>query len=175
MKHFKNTLIAAGILVVAGLSPDTLMAGQTSHQNADGGVTSAAGRALQGADGGGFSNGRRISTDGAGNASAVSGATGTTAKGGKFKRNGQFTRSTDGAVSRQGSAEASGQQGSFTTSGTTGKNADGSVSIDHSSETTNAKTGVTANSSTTYSSAQGVSHNAVCTDSSGASVACPSR
>lgn len=175
MTYFKSALIING-LVALTLSTQAMAFGERlHHQNAAGGVTGVAGHAFKGANGGTFANGHRVVTDGAGDVSGVSGAAGTTANGGQFKRAGQFNRSADGSLSRQGSVEASGQQGSVSSSGSVTKNADGSTAANRNTQTTNAATGVTKDSTTSYSTEQGLSHSATCVDATGASVACPSR
>ena len=175
MTNFKYTLIATSLLALI-LSNSAFAVGgggRLRHLNSAGGVTGVAGHAFKTPNGGAFANGHRVVTDGAGNVSGVSGGAGTTANGGEYKRAGQFSRSADGSINRQGGVEASGQQGSVNSAGNITKTADGTVNGTRNTSTTNAQTGITKDSSTTYTTADGITHTATCTDATGASVACP--
>lgn len=175
MTHFKSTVIVTSLLAIF-LSTEAFAEGARVHrQNAAGGATNAVAHKFQGEKGGTFVNGRRVVTDGAGNATGVSGGAATTANGGQYKRKAQFNRAADGSASRQGSVEASGQNGSLTSAGSATKNSDGTVNASRESEITNAKTDITKNNSATYNTEQGLTRSSSCTDATGASVACPSR
>ena len=175
MTYFKNTLIVASLLAATLATDAFAVGGRARYQNAAGGVTSSAGHAYRGANGGGFARGRRIQTDGAGNVSGVSGAAGITANGGYYHRKGSFSRSADGSATRQGNMAASGQRGSVDSSGSATRNPDGSVNGNRSTQVTNAQTGVTKDINSNYTSGQGVTRTATCVDAMGVSVACPTR
>jgi hypothetical protein len=171
-----NLSIIAGLIMAASLSTNAFAFGERwQHKNAEGGHTAGAVHAYQGENGGEFAKGHRIKSDGQGNVTRSSGAAGSTANGGQYKRTSQSTHSADGSATHQGSISASGSKGSVSSSGSATKNADGSVNQSRTTEITNAQTGVTRDSSTSYTSGQGVSHTATCTDASGASVPCPTH
>jgi len=157
------------------LSDAALAGGVRFHrQNAQGGVTVGAFHNNYSANGGHRIGGHAVKTDGQGNAVGGSGAC-ISGAGGSGCRQGSFTKSADGNASRQGSASYQGTDGgSVSTQGSVSRSTDGAVSGARNT-TASGPNGGTYTGETTYSSGQGFSHSATCTDGSGAAVACPSR
>jgi hypothetical protein len=120
---------------------------------------------------------RNLVADGQGNAAGTAGNGFTTASGAQGLRSAKFNRTSDGAVSASGQANATGANGGTAErSGSFTRNADGSASGERSTTATNANTGTTFNGSTSYTKGSGFSRSGGCTDAAGNSVSCgPAR
>ena len=118
-----------------------------------------------------WARGRKTTTtDGSttiGSGGAFKGANGSTGA-----RASLATVNSDGSASRAGSAGVTGARGSAGSQGSATRNADGTYSGTRTSKATNAATGNSYNGTTTYDQ-NGVNRTATCTDSSGATIACP--
>lgn len=179
--NLSKTTLLLSLLAVAGasslVSDDADAAGRVRGRavahTADGGrvaATGAAGANAQGA----YVRGRKISSDGAGNAAGNSGAYVEGANGGQASRQGSFYRNADGSAGHQGSASSTGPNGgSASTSGSIARDADGNVNGSRSTSATSAS-GNSYNGSTTVSNGS-VSHTGTCTNASGETIACPTR
>ena len=136
--------IPVGVIMVLALAASQAEAARLRYArpNAQGGVTAGTVSGYSGARGS-MVRGRSVTTNGAGGATAVSGMAVHGAQGSSVQSSGSATRNADGTVSRSRTTNA-----------------------------TNAVTGKTVNSSTSYSNSTGLTHSATCYDASGAVTAC---
>ena len=144
-------------------------AGRYARSNAAGGVSAGEGRAVRGANGGGFRQ-RAMATDGSGNAIGASrGAVRT--QSGAAARTGVTTHSAEGTTQHESVAGGSGERGRFGSSGSSTYNRDTGLDASRSTSATSSS-GATYSGDTSYTKDAGVSHSSSCKDASGADVAC---
>lgn len=168
------SLAAAAALMLATALPAEAGRLATAHRNAEGGVTAARGAARAG-DAGEMARGRRIVTDGQGNAAVTSGAAVDGAQGGRFRRAGRTTRAADGSVRHDSGMTASNAKGSVESAGHLDRDADGQVTQNRTTTATSAATGNSVQRDTSYSKDTGVHRTTTCFDAGGAAITCPSK
>jgi hypothetical protein len=125
-----------------------------------------------GPNGGAVVRGRGAVQNEDGSVTAGSAGAVRTPSGGRAARASTTTANPDGSATRRGGFAAEGANGSVASSGSATRNADGTASGSRSTSATNAAGG-TYQGTTTYDSATGITRTTVCTDPSGATVACP--
>ncbi|WP_061290263.1 hypothetical protein [Azotobacter vinelandii] len=125
---------------------------------------------------GSLQRGRALVADGQGNASAVRGVSLRGSDGGSLERHASRSRSDDGGRRGERSLSATGSQGSSLQSdGGLSYSAESGLSRNRSTTVTDATTGNSRQSGTSYSRDGGLSRSVACQDASGAGIACPSR
>jgi len=92
--------------------------------------------------------------------------------GGIGARAGTTTVNADGSASHRSGLQASGSRGSIQSSGSATRDASGNVTQSRSTSATNAVTGNSVQSSSSYNSATGLTRSATCYNASGAVIAC---
>lgn len=143
-----------------------------AHGNAEGGVTQGAVVGHRGEAGKGV-RGRRVVTDGQGNARATSGAAYQGVNGGSLRRAGQTTRAADGSMNHASGLDASGAKGSVQSQGSTTRDASGNVTQNRSTSGSSASTGNSFTATESYIKGEGVTRSVSCFDAAGAPIACP--
>ncbi|MBX3608361.1 MAG: hypothetical protein KF871_00580 [Hydrogenophaga sp.] len=119
---------------------------------------------------------RTWQSDGQGNAGTVGGSAIAGPNGGRAARLGGTTVNADGSASHQSGVRAVGPEGSTLQSqGSATRDADGNVTQSRSTAATNANTGNSVQSASSYDSVNGRTRTTTCYDASGAVMACPSR
>ncbi|MFZ3116716.1 MAG: hypothetical protein WA159_00200, partial [Variovorax sp.] len=87
-------------------------------------------------------------------------------------RAGTNTRNADGSATHRSSLSANGSQGSVQSSGSASRDASGTVTQSRSTTATNAATGNSVQSSSSYSKDTGLTRSATCYNAGGAVIAC---
>lgn len=173
-----KTPLLLALLTMAGALASTIpdasaqgrVRGRGVAHTADGGRTAVAGAAARG-EHGAYTRGRRVHSDGQGNATGRSGAYATGANGGTAQRQGSFYRNADGSAGRQGSASIDGANGgSAATSGSIARDADGNVNGSRSTSATGANGNRYTGSTTVQNGV--VTHTGTCTNAAGETIAC---
>lgn len=152
------------VAVAAGIGPQFAEAAgfSRSHQ-------------ATGPHGGSVARSRVVQGDGAGNRSALRSRSWNTPAGGSGARSASNARRADGSLSHDSSIAAGNARGSLSSSGGFDRAADGTLTQGRSTTVTNASTGNSMHSSSSYSVEQGRSRTVNCYDAGGNAIACPAR
>jgi hypothetical protein len=85
------------------------------------------------------------------------------------------TRNADGSLQHQSGIDAQTAKGSVQSSGSASRDANGQVTQNRTTHATSATTGNSVQSTSSYNSATGRTRTTNCYNSTGASIACPTR
>lgn len=165
------SLMAFGSLAVEAAEAQRVDRG--ARANRAGGITAHQAHDREGPNGGTLRGGRKVVTDGNGNAAA--GAV-NCAKGdaGRACRAGVTTRTAEGELAHKSGIKVEGANGrELTSAGGFTKDAEGNIDQARTTEASGEKGTVTVDKS--YATGEGRSRTVTCADASGAVVACPTR
>lgn len=162
--EFGRIVAVALVVAAAGVGTQSAEAGSFSRSHQ-----------ASGPNGGSVARSRVVQGDGTGNRSALRNRSWTTPAGGSGARSASNVRNADGSLGHDSSIAASNARGSVSSSGGFDRSADGTLTQSRNTTVTNANTGNSMQSSSSYSADAGRSRTVSCYDAGGNAISCPAR